>query len=491
MAKPEKIRYSRVACLIDGIIASKVQTVGNSADTSKEKLLELTNNNVVQYIENVPNVSITIDTNDVGSMDTMRLLTGKFIRTTADSGVTKDSRYGGYYSQIKASYKNTASILPSITETELLNARVDVLCPITEDGTSVHRTVWFHWCALSGISWNYDVNGFTGENYSLRSDNKTWFLGRWGDVRAIVLRRDQIGTLGGVTGTAQTFYLDTASGSGTGIRSSEIAASSVLAMGFNENIAYRQDYTTWKFFDPTVTGVNRQKVKFTLAAKITPPFSTPFASSSIGGSFANMTRVIVLLKPATAQTWDPAVSSANPGYALKSTAGSIGGKPREYITPVFWNTKGPAGGITSTAVGTTLRLQSASIDISPGADPLFQLGSKAAFSYDVQEPLPITVTLSALDSDVELFARACATSLPASVTTAGKSLNLTSLSGANNFMVRTFKESTKVTPLKGIRLYNMSVTSNKENVTVGGNQTSEFTFECSNIVCSASGKQPY
>ena len=88
MAKPEKQRYSGVAISIDGIQIHRVQTVTVATDIGREQTLEMGNAGVVEWVEATPAVTVTLDTNEVGSTDTLALLTDKMIHYT--SGLKPD-----------------------------------------------------------------------------------------------------------------------------------------------------------------------------------------------------------------------------------------------------------------------------------------------------------------------------------------------------------------------------------------------------------------
>jgi hypothetical protein len=468
MAKTEKVKYSKTAVLIDGIQLKRVQTVGQSVDLSKEKQLELSNTQVVEYIDNVPNVSVSIDTNDVGSIDTLRLAADHFLWRNGVSSAL-DPRTGGCRSLIRSTAQNKAT---AVSESSFLTSKVDIMYAVSEDLTNVARTAWVHNAALTGISWNYDVNGFAQENYTFQSDNRTWYLGRYAAVRGYALRKDQISR--NYSATSQAFKLDI--GQAAKGTTNRMSGATVVAVGIDDKIIFKSD-TSWRI---TTIGADGS---FTLGYQgVTPPYSTPYASTATGA----ISKVFVLWVPKVAtSTWTGDGSSANPGYNLTSVSTSIGGRSREYLSAWLYNTIGPAGKITEAQQSDALRLQSISIDVSPGADPIFQLGSKSAYSYDIEEPLPVSVNVSAIDSDLEQYAKLAGTSI--GLANSAKQIRLEDFNGANRLVLRIFKDKAKATVLKAIRLSNMNVTGVNDNVTVGGNATTEFTFECSNISCSAVG----
>lgn len=493
MAKPEKVRASKVAILIDGVQLKRVQTVGQSADLSKEKLLELSDTQVVQYIDNIPNVSVSIDTNDIGSVDTLKLAADSLIKR--DTAIAGEIRTSGWYSQVLLAQQNTSA---ATDEDNFLSAKVDLTYAVSEDGTNVNRVAWMHNAALTGISWNYDVNGFGQENFTFQGDNRTWFLGQYAGVRGLILRKDQIRSMKtSHTATCQSFRLDSTLarvGAAASRNYGALRGATVVALGIDDKIFYASDSTQWRISTVSqISGNGNFQFELAYVGSGQVPYSTPYASTASG----TISRVFAVIKPklTTASTGGTTplwvgINSANPGYNLTPVSTSIGGRSREFLTAVLYNTLGPTGQTTSTTAAQTLRLQSIGIDVSPGADPLLQLGSKSAFAYDIEEPLPLTVTVNALDSDLEIYAKLMGTAIGTGSTTV-KQIRLEDFNGANSLVLKIYKNSTKTTLLKTIRTASMNVTNTNDNVTVGGNATTEITFECSNINVAGSGVKVY
>lgn len=465
----KKIRYSKVTCVIDGVQAERVQTLGHNVDKSQTKVLELANAGVIQYIDDVPSVSITLDTNDIGSIDTLRLCTDRLIDYSTVA--TSDARTSAYGYRIKAAEVNSSGI--TITQADLLDAYVDIMVPLSYDGTNVNRTIWYHYLALSGISWGYDVNGYATENYSFSGDNRTWFLNEYAGAKAIVLRKNNVVFRNAAT--TQAFYIDSAL-----LPVSSYGACSVIAIGFDSNIIYKSDVANWTISDLTgsVGGAT-----FTVGSiSASPPISTPYADTSIP------TKVTVIVRPSiTTQTWAGANSTNDPGYALVTTSGSVGGKAREFISAKFYNTDGPQGSLTAADAGEAAKLQSVSLDVSPSSEALFELGKKGAFAYNIEEPLPISVTINAFDYDLKMIAQAAGTAFGTI-----DELTLADFTGANAVAIETYNNVTKTAAqkLKTVVLTQMVVNAVNDNIAVGGDVTTEVGFECSYITCTGSGTNP-
>src|SRR4030067_811340 len=128
MAKSEKVRFSGQAALLDGIEARRVQTLGSTTDISRDQVLELANSGVVQYIDNIPTVSITLDTNEYGSTDTVALVCDKVIQYS-NKAAADPTRTGTMDKDIQTGKKNSWTVI----QTDLLNSYVDIIAAIRPD----------------------------------------------------------------------------------------------------------------------------------------------------------------------------------------------------------------------------------------------------------------------------------------------------------------------------------------------------------------------
>jgi len=164
-----QVKYDWQACVIDGVTAMRVQSLGSTTDFAEEKLLELGNAGSAEIID-TPSVDITLDTNDWGSTNTMALLASLYKTAYA-------AHNGGYKSSLgDNSYY--------ITENSFEEAACDITAPVSEDGSVLDRTLYLGYCFVNGISLSYDVGGVASENYTLESDFKRWYLNDY--MKAIV-----------------------------------------------------------------------------------------------------------------------------------------------------------------------------------------------------------------------------------------------------------------------------------------------------------------
>ena len=475
MSKPEIIRYHSLSPRVDGIKLFRVKDLSISADKARDPVSELGNSGIVEYIEQIPSVGITISTNNIGSTDNAALLSDSLVNyTLTKSQVCLDPRTDGsaslkFYNQIKLSSANASG--RSITENSILSAYADITVPVTEDGTNITRTAWIHRAALSGFSMSFDVSGNATHDYTLQGNNLQWYSGKWKNTNCLKLININIATVRSgaasqwdkLSQDSQTFYAQ---------HSSLPVGSSVIAVAVNENIFFKSK--GWNFKDPisvlangTAMMVATAGTKFMMIAPASPEFSTPWA---LHGS-----KVYALYSHPSRGVW------AN--EKVVSTAGSTGALARQNINAYLWNTQ-ETGQTTHTVTGRALRLQSVKIDVSPGAENLIELGAKNPYGYVRNTPVPVNITITANDSDLDLWASLAGMSVGTA------QIRLEDFNNYNQLYIDIFRDESKAYRTSTLEVKNMTVTGAKNNVSVGGNASQEFSFLADNFRFQGSGLSP-
>src|SRR5579875_2166930 len=74
MAKATRVRYSGTAPFIDDAQANRVQAIGSSAKLTTDDVKELGTLNIVEVVDDVPQVDVSIDANENGTIETVALL---------------------------------------------------------------------------------------------------------------------------------------------------------------------------------------------------------------------------------------------------------------------------------------------------------------------------------------------------------------------------------------------------------------------------------
>lgn len=470
MPKPEIIRYHALAPNVDGVNIPRIQSLSVSADKARDPVSEVGNTGIVEYIEQVPSVTVTLDTNLIGSTDTMALLNDAMIDITiASADIKTDPRYtdstGERMETINLSTSNSSS--RSVTEAHILDAYCHMMIPVTEDGTNVTRTTWLPRLALSGMTLSFDVNGNATENYTLQGGKQAWFYNGWKNAQVCKLLNIQVATC---QADSQGFRA---------AASAVPVGSSVIAMAVNEKIFYQSK--GYQFTDAIESdtasqisaGTAGSTWTMSTAADGSMEFSTPWA---VDGDDV----YVVFSPPDTGDLW---TTSRN-----TSTAGSMGALARQHCNIWYYNTQ-TSGKTTSTTMGRSLRVQSVSIEVSPGAESLLEIGAKEPYGYVRNTPIPITVTMTVNDSDLEIWSALAGKDWE---TTSETQVLLEDMNTYNNLRVDVFKAETKTSAEKTMQvlLTGMEVTGVRTNVSAGGNSTHEFTLLGDDIAVTGTGVNP-
>lgn len=495
MPKSEKIRYSAVVPRGDGIKLYRVQTLGVTTDKARDPISELGNSEVVQYIETNPSVSISIDTNYIGSTDNANILLDNLVPRTAKvtKGSHTDPRYDGltanrYLDKIITGHKNSAS--RTLTQDDIVTAYVDLMIPVTEDDAAISRTMWCHRAAPTGVTLNLDVNGNASENFTLQGAHQVWFLGGWKNAHITLLTNTCLATAksasGGTTGTgifgkqtptAQSFYC---------VASSVPRGASVLAVAINEKIFYRSKGWWFSTINPMASGAASCEAFGTAGTRFRMAWRTP--GGSITASPLPFATPWALHGDKVIVVWSTPSLLWNSTAKIVSTAGSRGALARQHVNVYFWNTDLSAHNVAAgghTTAGRTLRVQNVSVEVSPGSEELFELGNKDAYGIVRQTPVPITVTMTVNDSDLQIWAEAAGKDY-----TAAQQVTLDDFTTHNQFLVDFFRDEARQTKVSTIVVNDMEVTGVRKNVSAGGNSTHEYTFLAKKYAHVGTGSDP-
>lgn len=471
MAKPERQQGSGVSLFIDGIVAKRVQSVTVDVDITLDPTKELANEGVVQNVREDDSVTIDIETNHVGSTDNLALIADKMI-TYGDAVATAGPRNNWDGAQHKWFIRTDSSNASyrSIQASDLLNNFCNILVAVNEESTAVARTMWAPRCAITNLSLSFDVNGNATENYSLLSDKKIWFWNTQKSVRFYKPINNQIKR--DFTDSTISFV---------GLNSCLPLGATVAAVLLNDRVVHAgqvQKGGTWDFGNLKLDDTNSGASAFSIThiSNNGLPFSTPWIdttnSSHRGG--------ILWYGGLTDVDWEADVTE---GYELESTAGALGGIRKGQIKAFLFN-RGTDSKKTSTSVGSGLRLQTVSIDVPLGEDRLTELGRTGHYAVSKQSPVPVNITITANDTDIEYFVWLTATSI-AQTDVAYRSSE--SFTNGNDLIIEIYKDTEQTTLLETITIGNMDVQTESFTGAVESESTQEITFTADNILIQGSG----
>lgn len=425
--KPTKVRYSGVGVFANGYLLSRVQNVSIDTDLGEEEARELTNPEVVEYTANNPQVTVSIETNEYGSVRNIRAMAQ--ITGGAATDIVNVNSFDG--------------------------TSADITVQVEEDNT-LTRSVVVNDAFLTSISWNYDVGGVATETFNLEADNKTWYMSDYAQSWSLMGFDPEYS--GGGQG-----YCKIPIDIGTGFQDYRIPAvyiDGVVVTGdsyVEDNGFSYENSTNWTkigFVDSqfTTTGARYRVVLAASGASKSTTIAQATSTSTIGSITRGKLNVYLV------SGGDPAQITGY-GYGQTNSTTNL------------------------------LRVQSASIDADLSREILNELGHFRAFDRSLTLPVPVNITFSSLASDLEDWAKFANLANPGDDAT-NKDMNITEFVKTAAFKVEIYDkqdtDSTRVL-LKSLTITGLQVVSESMGVDVGGNATQDITARASNFTVSGTG----
>lgn len=172
-----RIVYASQSVIVDGEFLYRVQTLGSSTTFTSADVFELGRLDIIDVVDDVPSVAVTLDTNDWASVDTIATLAG--IDKTTFSGTAS----------------NAVSNLASVSGTTDIawyygvalshfgaGTKFDLWAPVQSEsafGTAsdaIDQTMYLPDCYVNSLEVSYRTGDNATENYGAVTDTKYWFL---------------------------------------------------------------------------------------------------------------------------------------------------------------------------------------------------------------------------------------------------------------------------------------------------------------------------
>jgi hypothetical protein len=178
MAGRNRIIYASQSVIVEGDFLYRVQTLGATTSFASTDLFELGQQDIIDVVDDVPTVAVTLDTNDWGSVRTAAAL-ARVDTTSFDSTATaSNANLTTVSGSTNISYYHGVTL----SDYSVTGAEFDIWAPVQSEaalGTAndtIDQTMFMSRCFATGISLNYSTGGEATENYTAETDNKTWFL---------------------------------------------------------------------------------------------------------------------------------------------------------------------------------------------------------------------------------------------------------------------------------------------------------------------------
>jgi hypothetical protein len=326
-------------------------------------------------------------------------------------------------------------------------AKIDLVVPVKERGDNtdviypISRTMYVEDAFVNRYDASFSVNGLSTENFSLESDNKTWFLG---DASNIVVDRFAAASVGPFTLTYVPFQR--LNGNYV-IKARKYNADTGEYTDLVEDSAEADGFSVGGL--PLSESPGGDEVTLVTALTADEVLIVRYAGTDVPEAEQQFFKRV------------PSEVDAHPVIA----GGLKHGQVEVYLS--------------DDANNFVLRLQSVTISTSLTREALYEIGHLRAYDRPMTFPIPITVNIEATASDLQEFARFCGklneykagevTEL--AITDFIKNLDLTVKIYRENDEVRAKSPWVGTRPLKEITVENLTMTDENTEVRVNQNGT--------------------
>ena len=179
MARRNRIIYASQSVIVDGNFLYRVQTLGSTSTFNSTDIFELGQLKILDVVDDVPTVAVTLDTNDWGSVYSAAALAGvrslnfDQTATSVTANLTVNSGTGS-----EVAYFNGVAL----SDFGLDSAKVNIWAPVQTEsamGTAdnlIDQTLFLRGCYANNLALSYGAGANGTENYTLETDNKIWLL---------------------------------------------------------------------------------------------------------------------------------------------------------------------------------------------------------------------------------------------------------------------------------------------------------------------------
>lgn len=391
-----RIIYASQSVVVNGDFLYRVQTLGSTTTFTSTDLFELGQQDIIDVVDDVPTVAITLDTNDWGTVRTAAALasvsTADFEASAIISNATLKTVSGttdiNYYHGVALSHYGVAG------------AEFDLWAPVQSEsalGTAddtIDQTLYMARCFVTGITSNYTVGGEATENYTAEADNKTWFL----NAGKFVSQEEW--DFVGVSGTVNLGLLD-------GTNEVQTLSDTNLAFlhidpdtGKNSIKFWDDSDSAWEYYavedaaTATVAGYDSATNILTLPTDVVTEagdvLHVRYAADAYADGSGSSTR--------QKANYFTVATDANTGLAHSNVGGLRQGQVEIYLID-------PDVITSSDSYELALRLQTVSLNVTLDREALSELGHLKPYDRPLTYPVEITTTVETTAGDMETFAK--------------------------------------------------------------------------------------
>jgi len=195
-----RIIYASQSVWVDGEVLYRVQSLGTTTSFTSEDIFELGHLDIIDVVDDVPAVTVTLNTNDFGDVKTFAKLAQVApakIAMDATATVNNANLVAGatyLHGVALADFAVTCGNLTGVT----LWAPVQDECSIGTLANNIDQTLFLDEVYINSLEYSYTTGANATENYGAETDNKMWLLN---DGRFVNFESTISGSLGELDAT--------------------------------------------------------------------------------------------------------------------------------------------------------------------------------------------------------------------------------------------------------------------------------------------------
>lgn len=180
-----RVIYASQSVICNGDFLYRVQSLGSTTTFTSEDIFELGHLDIIDVVDDVPSVAVTLNTNDFGDVTTMatlaqvlpekRAMSATASISNANLEVVNSSLVGtGVYlhGTCIPDFAIACGALPGVS----IWAPVQEECSLGSLANNIDQTLFLDKVYVNSIEFSYSSGANATENYGMETDNKMWLL---------------------------------------------------------------------------------------------------------------------------------------------------------------------------------------------------------------------------------------------------------------------------------------------------------------------------
>lgn len=390
MATRNRIIYGSQSVWCNGEILYRVQTLGSTTTFTSEDIFELGHLDIIDVVDDVPAVAVTLNSNDWGDVRTMALLSqvkpAKLAMNATASGSNANLVSGASTYLHGASLADFAIVCGNLTGVSLW-APVQSECDLGTLANNIDQTLYMDEVYINSLEFSYTTGANATENYGAETDQKMWLLnsGRFVNYGEYDFADFSGGTFTMASGVTLAVFSDDSMGF---LRTTDEGA-----RGISYYDADQDEITNYA----VVSGTGAVAGSFAMDFNVNSPAAGPYT--------------VYLPSDVTPAAGDKIFTL----YAADGYTSHMGNKYFEILDSA--DRPDMLGAVrqgqvevyivspNDTSLDTAWRLSGTTITADLTREPLLELGHLGPYDRPLTVPIPITVTIDTTAGDLEHWSR--------------------------------------------------------------------------------------